>query len=490
MKVSVCIPSYNLAAYIGETIQSVLNQTFGDYEILIEDDGSTDDSAAVIAAFNDPRIVFTQCAHEGHNERTNSMVRRAQGEYIALLPADDVWEPEKLARQVAYLDANPDCGVVFGRAGFIDKDGAEIKAANPAMFEPPNMTRELWRKRFMIGNCVLVATSLYRRSLHEEIGYFDETLPKLSDLEFWLRIVQSHDLHIITEPLAKMRMRGTDNLSAPTIANLQTHAGEIARIRAKYRPKPAAGKKFYIATPFYEMKGYSTYIKSLVDSLTGLAQYAKETGITFQYEPSNGDSYVWRARNSIAAKFLASDCSHLIFIDSDESWEPEGLLRLMKAEAMVVGAAYPLKNQWEHYGVTIKSRNPDGEPHIAKVRDDGLIYAEKVPTGFMKIAREVFERIERNEPENWYWENDGHGSLEKRHNFFGHILHDHTMYGEDISFNMRWQAAGGEVFVEPRVTIGHWGVNVWFGNFDRHLRSQPGGDLDPARIGNAEQKAA
>jgi hypothetical protein len=98
----------------------------------------------------------------------------------------------------------------------------------------------------------------------------------------------------------------------------------------------------------------------------------------------------------------------------------------------------------------------------------------------MKIAREVFERIKMNEPENWYWEPDEFGTNSKRHNFFGHILEDHIIYGEDISFNKRWQACGGELFIEPRMTIGHFGIKEWKGNYDNYLRSQPGGDLDPA----------
>ncbi len=477
-RVSVCIPSYNLAGFIGETIKSVLAQTFTDFELLIEDDGSTDNSLEVIRAFDDPRIVFTECAHEGHNERTNSMVRRASGEYIALLPADDVWAADKLEKQVAYLDAHPDCGIAFSRAEFIGTAGNEL-LGDPRLFEPPNMARAFWTKRFMVGNCLFIATSLYRRSLHEEVGYFDESLHLLSDLEFYVRVVKNHELHVFEDRFAKIRFRDGANLSAPNPVSSERQADEMALIRDKYcGVKKVKQKKFFIATPFYELKGFSPYIKSLVDSLVGLATYAKESGIEFEFHHVSGDSYVWRARNTLAAMFLKSDCSHLIFIDSDESWEPEGLYRLIKADAPMVGAAYPVKNNWENFGVTIDT---EGENFVPKVRADGLIHASKVPTGFMKIAREVFERIKMNEPENWYWEPDEFGTNSKRHNFFGHILEDHIIYGEDISFNKRWQACGGELFIEPRMTIGHFGIKEWKGNYDNYLRSQPGGDLDPAR---------
>ncbi len=477
-KVSICIPSYNLAPYIGETIQSVLNQTFTDFELLIEDDGSTDNSVAAIHPFlSDPRVsLVVRTQNEGQNQTTNHLVRRARGEYMALLPADDVWAPDKLEKQVAYLNANPACGITFSWPAFMDIGGAQHEV-DAKLYEPKNMERQFWQKRFMVGNCLFIATSLYRRSLHEEIGYFDESLRLLADLEFYTRIVKAHDLHVSEERFASIRFRNGENLSFPNRKNMEDHAEEIATIRKRNLGKKVVPNKYFIATPFYELKGYSPYIKSLVDSLVGLARYEDETGIKFEFHHVSGDSYVWRARNALAARFLASDCSHLIFIDSDESWEPEGLYRLIKADAPMVGAAYPMKNAWTEFGVVIHT---EGENHAPRVRADGLICADKVPTGFMKIAREVFEKIRANEPDNWYWEPDDYGTQAKRHNYFGHILEDHVVYGEDISFNKRWQRCGGELFVEPRVTIGHYGVKEWSGNYDHFLRSQPGGDLDPA----------
>lgn len=476
-RVSVCIPSYNLSAFIGETIKSVLAQSFDDFELLIEDDGSTDNSVGVIHQFlTDPRVhLVAKTQNEGQNQTTNNLVKRAAGDYIACLPADDVWAPDKLEKQVAYLDAHPECGLVFSRVNMIDLAGNAIEAPKE-LFEPPNMARAFWKKRFLVGNCLFIATSLHRRSLHEEVGYFDESLRLLADLDFYMRAVEEHELFVFDERMATIRFRNGANLSAVNAPNLERSADEMALLRQKYAGvKQVKDKKFFIATPFYELKGYSPYIKSLVDSLVGLAKYEKETGIDFEFHHVSGDSYIWRARNALAAKFLASDCSHMIFIDADESWEPEGLYRLMKADAPLVGSVYPVKNNWQHFGVVIHT----DENHVAKVRDDGLIYADKVPTGFMKIAREVFERIKANEPENWYWEPDEYGTQSKRHNFFGHILEEHVVYGEDISFNKRWQRCGGELFVEPRVTIGHFGVNEWKGNYDHFLRSQPGGDLDP-----------
>ncbi len=479
-RVSVCIPSFNTAQYIGRTIESVLNQSFTDFELLIEDDGSIDGSAGILRCYADPRISIVLKDHnEGQNQTTNNLIKRATGDYIACLAADDVWHPEKLQKQVDFLDANKNFGIVFSHPEFID-DADEIISFEDEMVQKiGNMERAFWAKRFMVGNCLFISTSLYRRSIHEEVGYFDESLHLLADLEFYMRVVEKHELHVMQERLASVRMRGDhSNLSFPSQVTSELHADELAKVRVMHHPQKIKPKKFFIATPFYELKGYSPYIKSLIDSLVGLAQYAKETGIEFEFHHVSGDSYVWRARNSLADRFLKSDCSHLVFIDSDESWEPEGLYRLLKADAPIVGAAYPVKNNWQHFGVVIHT----DENHIAKTNKDGLIYAEKVPTGFMKISREVFSKLQLADPENWYWEPDEYGTQSKRYNYFGHILENHIIYGEDISFCKRWQAIGGELFVEPRVTIEHYGTQGWKGNYDTFLRSQKGGDLDPERI--------
>lgn len=486
-RVSVCIPSYNLASVIGETIRSVLAQTFQDWELLIEDDGSTDNSVAVIAEFQDPRIKFVASPQNiGQNATTNNLVKRAAGEYICLLPADDLIDPTKLEKQVAYLDEHPECGICFTRQRFIDMQGNEMQPSNTAVFEPANMKRDMWRKRFLISNCFVIASCMYRRTIHYEVGYFDESLHLLADLDFYIRAVKDHDLHIIMEPLATMRIRDGANLSFPSVQNLEKQADEMQLIRAKYRPT-VKQKKFFIATPFYELKGFSPYIESLLMSLAGLSRYAKETGIEYEFHHVSGDSYVWRARNTLAAKFMASDCSHLIFIDSDEAWEVDGLYRLIAADADMVGAAYPVKNNWQHFGVTIKTEGPN---HYPKVREDGLIYADKVPTGFMKISRKVFEAIKAAEPDNWYWEPGAGGDSEKRQNYFGHIQENHVIYGEDISFVKRWQATGGEVFVEPRITIEHYGIKGWKGNYDEFLKRQPGGSESEKPVPPEQRKAA
>jgi len=216
--------------------------------------------------------------------------------------------------------------------------------------------------------------------------------------------------------------------------------------------------KVMIATPFYENKGYSPYIKSLFQTVYVLA---KQSNLEFDFVEISGGSYIDNNRNMIANKFMNSDFTHLFFIDSDESWDVQGFLNILKADKDIVGAAYPVKNNWEYYGVTIHTHE-NGTPIV---NSEGLIRAEKVPTGFMKISKKVFEQLRDANPDDWYYGSD----QEKIYNFFGHLTIDHIRYGEDISFNIRWQQIGGEIWLEPRCSIGHHGVQSWHGNYHEYL---------------------
>lgn len=225
--------------------------------------------------------------------------------------------------------------------------------------------------------------------------------------------------------------------------------------------------KLLIATPFYEVKAFSPYVSSLMKTVA----FLQKLGIEYDYWELSGDSYIDRARNTIANTFMRNEqYTHLLFIDSDMSWDLEGFGRLLMADEDVVGAGYPCKNNWDHFSCILNC-NDDGTP---KVNDKGLISAWGVPTGFMKIRREVFVRLSEAMPDNYYLEGTEDPTKEpvKMYNFFGRI----PPLGEDISFCRRWvENAGGELWVEPRITMGHHGVKAWVGNYDEFLRGCPGG---------------
>lgn len=226
-------------------------------------------------------------------------------------------------------------------------------------------------------------------------------------------------------------------------------------------------RKIAIATPFYEGRGFSGYIGALFQAIMFLS---KHTSLIIEFWKRDGDAYVWRSRNHFARQLLESDFDELFFIDSDMEWDLPGILSILLRDVPIVGAAYPCKNNWEFYSCLIDTDDL-GYP---KVTEDGLIEAKNgiVPTGFMKIKREVLETLAETFPDDYY---DGvvNDKKERTMNFFGHLFEEHVPYGEDTSFCIRCRRAGIPIYVDPNITIKHYGIKAWEGNYHEYLLRQP-----------------
>jgi glycosyltransferase involved in cell wall biosynthesis len=198
-RVSVIIPAFNSAVYIHETIESVKRQTYKDYEIIVIDDGSTDDTRDIVKAYGDTVTYYYQ-SNKGAGVPRNIGVRMSNGEYIAFLDHDDIWLPDKLNIQVSVMDADPGLSFVCSETYvFTDKEG----------------TIDLWRKprwaeesfaHLLEDNFISVLTVLMRRSCFDEIGGFDERLHANQDYDLWLRMTaNNHRFKYINIPLARYR---------------------------------------------------------------------------------------------------------------------------------------------------------------------------------------------------------------------------------------------------------------------------------------------
>lgn len=229
-----------------------------------------------------------------------------------------------------------------------------------------------------------------------------------------------------------------------------------------------------IATPFYNMAGFSPYITSLLDTIVNIQKHLPN--LKWQFVPLSGDSYVDRARDTIAHRFLRSDHTHLMFIDSDMAWDFCSFMRIIVADAEIVGAAYPCKNSWQNYGVLIET-NGDDTPRM----DGELICASAVPTGFCMIRKIVFEQIayiaeRRPQLCNKYMLRDPELDDTVLVNaFFQRIIEDGRSYGEDVSFCKRAARADRtiRIRVEPRCTIHHYGMTHYSLNYHDWLTCQP-----------------
>ncbi len=185
-KVSVIVPAYNVSKYLKETLISLEQQTFTDFEALIVDDGSTDDTADVVRKFcqRDSRFRLLQKANGGLSSARNYGIRQARGEYLALLDGDDIYHKDKLATHVARLYREPDIGVVYSASRTIRDDGKPMFISLSGKPVHSNLEVALLCKNF-VGHG---SNAVFRRCLIDEVGEFDESLRSWEDVDLWLRI--------------------------------------------------------------------------------------------------------------------------------------------------------------------------------------------------------------------------------------------------------------------------------------------------------------
>ena len=211
MKVSVVIAAYNHEKYVEQAIESVLGQTFGDFEIILIDDASQDRTFERAQQIRDPRL---QCARARQNRGVsatyNACIERASGEYIAVLNSDDFFALDKLARQVEVLEARPDVAAVFTHADLADEAGLPQRDLPPDwnVFTGPNLTRHAWLRRFFLeGNSLCHPSAMIRKSVHDEVGLYDIRYAQIHDLDLWIRICMKYAIHVIERPLTHFRLR-------------------------------------------------------------------------------------------------------------------------------------------------------------------------------------------------------------------------------------------------------------------------------------------
>lgn len=195
--VSVVLPTYNRGYILSEAIKSILNQSYKDFELIIVDDGSTDNTEEVIESFSDSRIRYIKHdVNKGLSAGRNTGIKHAQGIYIANQDSDDVWLSHKLEKEVAILDVAPrDVGVVYSKAEKVMRDGKKIVVPPKTIkVKEGNIQNQL-----LHGNFITMQAALFRKECLNNISGFDETLPALQDWDFWLRISENYKFKYINE---------------------------------------------------------------------------------------------------------------------------------------------------------------------------------------------------------------------------------------------------------------------------------------------------
>src|ERR1035437_4131906 len=240
--------------------------------------------------------------------------------------------------------------------------------------------------------------------------------------------------------------------------------------------------KIMLATGCYQGMEYSKYGDSLLETVRAFDRL----GIQWQKQTINSDSYIDRMKNTLLANFLESDCDQILMVDSDMSFHPDAVLRILKHEQSIVGGFFPMKGD---YGRFCGSLMPDEQGHVpdkrtAIVTEDNwcLFKAHLLPGGFLRIKRDVLERFADHYPELVY--RAPCAALDKPERvytaFFEIARVDYERHGEDAMFCKRMREMGEDLWVDPVLSFGHTGVKPYYGCYNDELL-KPADELDVLR---------
>lgn len=223
--VSVRFTSYNHGNFIAQSLLSVLGQTFQDFIVEITDDCSTDNSVEIIKSFADPRIHLVVPDHNrGVAATATESLRRCIGKYTACMCSDDVWNPEKLQKQVSFLESHPEFDAVLTGVEIIDDDGKVIEdAVFSHLFSTTIRSKEEWLRHFFFeGNSLCMPSAMFRTDVYKALNGQNPTLSGLSDFDLWVRFSMEHEFYILPEKLTHFRLHeGNANESGQNLESLR-----------------------------------------------------------------------------------------------------------------------------------------------------------------------------------------------------------------------------------------------------------------------------
>ncbi len=224
--ISVIVPTYNCGKFLVEGIRSILDQDYPQKEILVVDDGSTDDTQAVLQQFGDAIKVFRQ-ENAGAAVARNTGLQHAKGEYIAFLDADDLWLPGKLTAQVSYLETHPQVGMVYANWLVWVDDSKGVYAPVSSLSSTQDsclidQAQSGWvYTRLLFDSIIHTITVLVRKAVVQQVGIFDAFLRNGQDYDYWIRASRITEIHKLATPYAVYRLHGENNTTKPKTVNYE-----------------------------------------------------------------------------------------------------------------------------------------------------------------------------------------------------------------------------------------------------------------------------
>ena len=241
--VSVIIPAFNSAQQLPEALESVFNQTFQDFEIIVVDDGSTDGTRELLEGYKN-RITYHYQENAGPSNARNTGIHAANGRYLAFLDADDHWLPAKLELQIELIESDPRLGLVFSDAEYFggEKNMVGSYWKQRGCYEQMIAESRLIQNAFstlMKINPIMPSTALLKRECFEKAGGFDESLRFVEDKDMWLRISVDFQMACVPFPLVKRRVHGYTPTQVVSVQESIIHV--VRKIERAYPEEVARG---------------------------------------------------------------------------------------------------------------------------------------------------------------------------------------------------------------------------------------------------------
>ena len=251
--VSVCIPTYNRAGLLGEAIESVLAQTYTDFELIVCDNASEDGTEATVASIRDSRIrYFRNASNEGGRSNWSRCLRESRGQFVSIFPDDDVMLPDNLSKKVSLLTQNATVGLVHSMYAVMTYEGVLVTEGTNKECVGQRVPGTIERGRDVLAtllrhNIIHESTVMFRRGCYERLGGFTDRLTLAFDWEYWMRIASCYDVGFIAKPLVKWRSHsGSLTLAAgrriaqepeASLARLQSDLAGLQWVEATYLVK-------------------------------------------------------------------------------------------------------------------------------------------------------------------------------------------------------------------------------------------------------------
>ncbi len=287
--ISVIIATYNRRDFIVEAVNSALDQTYKNIEVIIVDDGSTDDSRSLIEAEfgTDPRVSYFYQENNKRASAFNHGLQHARGEFIAIVDSDNRWLPHRLESGYRALTANPDYDIAYGDNILIDEQGNEISRENMKRYSG-NITFQLLR-----DNCVSINTALVPRRCFDELGPMDTSRKRSDDYELWLRFSTAYRFLYVPDFMAEYRVM-EDQLSSDKTRRFDANWSIISDFRSQH-PSALSRKEFDAGFAFFHIRK-ARYLSGQGEKMAALGEVFR----AMKLRP--GGRAVWRALAVVVLK--------------------------------------------------------------------------------------------------------------------------------------------------------------------------------------------